>query len=308
MLADPSQVHQILMNLGTNAWHAMKDRPGVLEVTLDVVDADAAFVKTHVGLHTGHYVRLSVRDTGHGMAPAMQERIFEPFFTTKAPGEGTGLGLATVHGIMKSHAGEISVDSQPEGGTTFHLYFPALEVAVSDAELVPTPVPRGSGQRILFVDDEGGLVLWGTRALESLGYCVTGDQSVVHALAAVTDHPEAYDLVVTDLTMPVMTGIEFCRTRLGGPPGFAGHPDHRLQHADTGGGAAARDGRARVETQYDQDAWRSGPPRARSDGGVRSPLKFLQHRSNVRTLSLRLPRALAQTLAPALRKFFRSRL
>jgi two-component system cell cycle sensor histidine kinase/response regulator CckA len=197
------------MNLGANAWHAMKDRPGVLELTVDVVDADAAFVKTHVGLHAGRYVRLSVRDTGHGMAPAMQERIFEPFFTTKAPGEGTGLGLATVHGIMKSHAGEISVESQPEGGTIFHLYFPALAVAVSDAEVVAMPVPRGSGQRILFVDDEGGLVKWGTRALESLGYCVTGEQSVVQALAAVTGHPDAYDLVVTDLTMPVMTGIEF---------------------------------------------------------------------------------------------------
>jgi PAS domain S-box-containing protein len=209
VLADPSQVHQIIMNLGANAWHAMKDRPGVLEVTVDLIDADAAFVKTHAGLHTGRHVRLSVRDTGHGMAQAMQERIFEPFFTTKAPGEGTGLGLATVHGIMKSHAGEISVESQPEGGTIFHLYFPALAVAVSDAEVVATPVPRGSGQRILFVDDEGGLVKWGTRALESLGYCVTGEQSVVHALAAVTGHPEAYDLVVTDLTMPVMTGIEF---------------------------------------------------------------------------------------------------
>jgi PAS domain S-box-containing protein len=211
VLADPTQVHQIIMNLGTNAWHAMKDRPGVLEVTLGPVDAAAPFVKAHVGARQGRYALLSIRDTGHGMDEAMQERIFDPFFTTKAPGEGTGLGLATVHGIMKSHGGEISVDSRPDEGTTFHLYFPALEGEVSNADVGPTLVPRGHGQRILFVDDEAGLVAWGARALESLGYSVTGKQDVVEALAAVTDHPEAFDLVVTDLTMPAMTGIDFAQ-------------------------------------------------------------------------------------------------
>jgi signal transduction histidine kinase/ActR/RegA family two-component response regulator len=205
VLANPTQVHQIIMNLGINAWHAMQGRPGVIDLTLEVVEAD----HTRVGPRAGRCVRLSVRDTGHGMTPATQARIFEPFFTTKAPGEGTGLGLATVHGIMKSCQGEIAVSSEVGQGTTFQLYFPALAATAPEIGASEAPAIRGHGQHILFVDDEAALVAWGTAALKRLGYRVTGQTSVTDALAAVTADARRFDLVITDLTMPAMTGFEF---------------------------------------------------------------------------------------------------
>jgi PAS domain S-box-containing protein len=205
VLADPAQIHQIVMNLGINAAHAMNDRPGVIDVTIDAVDADPELF----GGRMGRYARFSMRDTGRGIDPATRARIFEPFFTTKAPGEGTGLGLATVHGIMKSCNGEILVSSKVGEGTTFRLYFPATDdaaAAVGGREEAP---PRGDGQHILYVDDEASLVAWGSGMLEQLGYRVTGRSSVLEALADVTEHPEIFDLVVTDMTMPVMTGLQF---------------------------------------------------------------------------------------------------
>jgi CheY-like chemotaxis protein len=192
------------MNLGINAWHAMEGRPGLIDVTLDVVEDDRGLA----GPRASRCVRLSVRDTGQGMSPATQARIFEPFFTTKAPGEGTGLGLSTVHGIMKSCHGEISVSSQIGAGTTFELYFPAIDVGAPDVGVRETPVPRGRGQHILFIDDEASLVAWSAEALERLGYRVTGQTSAVDAIAAVAEDARRFDLVVTDLTMPAMTGFE----------------------------------------------------------------------------------------------------
>jgi CheY-like chemotaxis protein len=211
VFADPTQIHQAIMNLGTNAWYAMKDRAGVVEVTLSAFAANAAFVRARVDLSQGRYALVSVRDTGHGMDQATQDRIFEPFFTTKGPGEGTGLGLATVHGIMKSHDGAIGVESRPGEGTTFHLYFPAIATGAIEERAAETAAPRGRGEHILFVDDEAMLVGWGTRALERLGYRATGATSPADALAAVSANPARFDLVITDLTMPAMNGIQLAQ-------------------------------------------------------------------------------------------------
>lgn len=153
VLADPTQMHQVIMNLCTNADHAMRERGGVLGVSLDVVYVDADFPgRVRVNLQEGTYLRLTVSDTGHGMDSATLERIFEPFFTTKAVDEGAGMGLATVHGIVTSHQGAITVYSEPGKGTTFHVYLPRLESpATQEDGLTPEPIPRGN-ERILFVD------------------------------------------------------------------------------------------------------------------------------------------------------------
>ena len=214
VLANPTAIHQVIMNLGTNAWHAMRDQQGVLGVTMKVMEVDADFVKTHPDLHSGHYVQLSVSDTGCGMDRATQERIFDPFFTTKAVGEGTGLGLAVVHGIMKSHDGSISVYSQVGAGTVFHLYFPVFESGMVIPEVEVMPIPRGEGEHILFVDDEAVLANLGKRLLERLGYSVTVKTSPLEALAAVQAQPDAFALVITDLTMPGMDGAQLGRQLL----------------------------------------------------------------------------------------------
>ncbi len=208
VLANPTAIHQVIMNLGTNAWHAMRDKPGTFKVEMGVMEVDADFVKIHPDLQPGRYVRLSASDTGCGMDRATLERIYDPFFTTKAVGEGTGLGLAVVHGIMKSHDGGISSYSQPGEGTIFHLYFPVFEAEAVIHEIETTPIPRGQGEHILFVDDEEALAGLGKKMLERLGYVVTAKTSVLEAIAAVRDRPEEFDLVITDLTMPVMDGIK----------------------------------------------------------------------------------------------------
>jgi len=214
VLADATQIHQIVMNLGTNAWHAMEKFGGILEITLGTFDLDADGATRRLDVPAGRYTMLSVRDTGAGMDRATQERIFEPFFTTKEPGKGTGLGLATVHGIMKTHEGAISVYSQPGEGTTFHLYFPAAAQDVLVRAHDATTPPRGRGERILFVDDEAPLAAWGKDVLERLGYHVTSHTNVFEAMDEVRGHPARFDLVVTDLTMPGMSGVSFARTLL----------------------------------------------------------------------------------------------
>jgi PAS domain S-box-containing protein len=211
VLADATQIHQVLMNLGTNAWHAMKDRPGILEVKAESFDVDQDLADAKPRLHPGKYARVSIKDNGKGMSPATLDRIFEPFFTTKAVGEGTGLGLAVVHGIMQSHEGLVSVYSQPGQGTLFHLYFPAHASAAATAVANQAAVPTGAGQRILYVDDEMPLVRLGKKILERLGYLVEPHTSVTEALALVRADPRRFHLVVTDQTMPGMTGVEFAR-------------------------------------------------------------------------------------------------
>jgi PAS domain S-box-containing protein len=217
--ADPTQVHQVILNLATNAMHAIGDRAGVVEIKLEALDVDAELARRVPGLRSGRYARLSVSDDGCGMAPATLERIFDPFFTTKPVGQGTGLGLAVVHGIMKSHDGAISVYSEPGRGTVFRLYFPAATEASAPRAPSPTaPIPRGGHQRILYVDDEEALVVLATQVLKRLGYQVVGYTNPADALLAFRARPNDFDVVVTDLSMPVMSGFDLAREMLAQRP------------------------------------------------------------------------------------------
>jgi PAS domain S-box-containing protein len=213
VLADATQIHQILMNLGTNAWHAMKEHPGRLQIKLEKCMVDAVYASTHPQLRVGVYARISVSDTGSGMDQASLQRIFEPFFTTKPIGEGTGLGLAVVHGIMDSHDGVITVYSQPGEGTVFHLYFPAHTGEATASTIAEETMPRGQGERVLFVDDEELLARLGQKTLAALGYEVECTTQPLAALAMVRADPSRFALVLTDQTMPEMTGLTLA-TRL----------------------------------------------------------------------------------------------
>ncbi len=210
VLADATQLHQILMNLCVNAEHAMRPRGGLLEVRLDAVEVDAKFAADHPPLRPGAHARLTVRDTGHGMTPEIMERIFDPFFTTKARGEGTGMGLAVVHGIVASHGGVILTNSAPGRGSRFDIYLPHSQAAAPPAALAEEPLRRGR-ERILLVDDEPFLAyLWG-HMLERIGYRVVRFTRGAEALEAFQAAPESFDLLVTDQTMPGMTGEELAR-------------------------------------------------------------------------------------------------
>ena len=210
VLADPTQIHQVLINLCTNAAQAMRQSGGVLEVRLEAIDLPAAVATPPAGLRAGPYIRLTVRDTGHGMQPETMERIFEPFFTTKGPGEGTGLGLAVVHGIIASHGGVITVVSTPGQGTTFVVYLPQSEQRPAPLARPQEPVPRGH-ECLLFVDDEEALVRLGQAQLAQLGYEVVACTSSVKALEVFQATPQRFDLVITDQTMPQMTGEALTR-------------------------------------------------------------------------------------------------
>ncbi|MCJ7538650.1 MAG: response regulator, partial [Desulfobacterales bacterium] len=204
ILADPTQINQILMNLCTNASHAMPDG-GILEVSLKNVELDKDIAVLYPDLKPGQYVNLIVSDTGHGISQEEVDRIFDPYFTTKEIGKGTGLGLSVVHGIVKSHRGKISVDSEPKKGTTFSILFPVVEKErVVEAETVEK-LPTGN-ERILFIDDEESMVYVGRNRLERLGYQVETKTSPVEALELFRANPDQFDLVITDMTMPQMTG------------------------------------------------------------------------------------------------------
>jgi PAS domain S-box-containing protein len=207
VLADANQIHQILMNLGTNAWYAMKSRTGRLQIRLENCVVDEAMAAAHPSLRPGLHARISVSDTGCGMDKETLRRVFEPFFTTKPPGEGTGLGLAVVHGIMDSHDGTVTVSSAPGEGTTFSIYFPAYEGEAIPPPVKEGPVPRGNGERILVVDDEEVLALLAQRALTALGYEAEFATQPTAALDMVRDDPQRFALVITDQTMPSMTGL-----------------------------------------------------------------------------------------------------
>jgi PAS domain S-box-containing protein len=211
VLGDPTQMHQVIMNLCTNAYHAMREKGGVLEVSLRNVTVSREMENAQPELSAGDYVRLTVSDTGCGMPPEVMSRIFEPYFTTKAEGEGTGLGLAVIHGIVKSHHGTINVYSEPGKGTVFHVYLPQLERAPDEHRVLhKAPLPMGN-ERILFVDDEPILANLGKQILETLGYAVVTRTSGVEALELFGDNPGSFDLVITDMTMPRMTGAELAR-------------------------------------------------------------------------------------------------
>ncbi len=218
ILADPSQVHQVIVNLGTNAVHAMEDRGGTLHLSQRVVVvAPDGREGTTPNLPARHYVQLTVSDTGHGMAPEVLRRVFDPFFTTKPPTQGTGLGLAVVHGIMRSHDGDIDIVSRQGEGTTVTLRFP---VAAGEGPVTADPgaLPLGRGEVVMFVDDEPGLVQLVSRMLTQLGYRPRGFTSPVESLAAFLLAPDEIDLVFTDLTMPGMTGTELAREILAQRP------------------------------------------------------------------------------------------
>jgi PAS domain S-box-containing protein len=207
ILADPTQIHQVLMNLCTNAAHAMRASGGVLGVKLSTILADAQFVSGHPDMSEGQYVCLSVSDTGHGMDAGVMERIFDPYFTTKGVGEGSGMGLALVQGIVQSCGGTICVSSKPGRGTLFEVYFPRIEQKVPQEGGVVEALASGS-ERILFVDDEEALTDLGKEILESLGYRVNAVMSSLEALDIFRARPDAFDLIITDMTMPNLTGNE----------------------------------------------------------------------------------------------------
>jgi CheY-like chemotaxis protein len=209
VLADSTQVHQIVTNIVTNAWHAIGNKPGTITVQLSNFQVDEDFARANPDLRPGRYARLSISDNGRGIPPEMLGRIFEPFFTTKAPDEGTGLGLSVVHGLMKSFDGSITVYSNPGEGTTLNLYFPALEFGVTATKPEELPEARGHGERILFVDDEAVLTVLGGRFLSRLGYSAVTQTDPRAALALFKD--QQFDLVITDLTMPHFSGVEFAR-------------------------------------------------------------------------------------------------
>ncbi len=211
VLCDTTQIHQVVMNLGTNAAHAMRETGGVFTVTLGPAEADPVLAAAHPQLASGRAVCLTMRDTGCGMDAPTRERIFEPFFTTKPSGEGTGLGLAVVHGIMQSHDGAIVAESEPGVGTEFRLYFPAIETDETDTSRSPFQIPRGRGERILLIDDEASIAQIGQRMLEKLGYHATALASSTSALELFTATPDAFDVIITDLTMPEITGVDLAR-------------------------------------------------------------------------------------------------
>ena len=218
VLANASEIHQVTVNLCTNAWHALKGHPGLIEVELAETEVTPDFARKHRELRPGRYVCLIVADNGCGMDETTLERIFEPFFTTKPVGEGTGLGLAVVHGIVKSHDGGIAVSSEPGKGTAFALYFPVFVTEVVEPPAAAQPVPRGRGEHILLVDDEEPLTRMGRSALELLGYRVTTATRPGEALALFHANPAQYDLVITDLNMPALDGTELARKLVAARP------------------------------------------------------------------------------------------
>lgn len=205
VLADPTQIHQVLMNLCTNAQHAMFEEGGILAVTLDDVDINFENALKYPCLKSGPYIKLTVSDSGCGIEPENMKRIFEPYFTTKAQNVGTGMGLALVHGIVKSHGGSVKVESQPGKGATFDVFFPLIEKEDQSVHEVLEKSPTGN-ERILFVDDEKVIADLGKRMIAFLGYKVDIRTSSIEALNAFKAKPETYDLVITDMTMPNMTG------------------------------------------------------------------------------------------------------
>jgi PAS domain S-box-containing protein len=203
--ADPSQIHQVLMNLCTNAAHAIDEKDGVLEIGLANVELDQQGALKIQDLQPGSYLKLSVKDSGDGIAPEVLEQIFNPYFTTKEKGEGTGLGLAVVQGIVKSLNGSITVDSEVGKGSNFQVYLPTIKRELTREEEIPKPLPMGY-ERILLVDDEQPLVEIGKQMLERLGYKVDTRTSSIEALNLFTADPSRFDLVITDIVMPNMTG------------------------------------------------------------------------------------------------------
>jgi len=207
VLANPTQIQQLLLNLSTNSVHAMSEKGGILEICLENVTLDASKADK-LNLQPGNFTKLTVTDTGHGITIDLQQRIFDPFFTTKNTGEGTGLGLSVVHGIVENHEGAMKMDSTPGKGTEFNIFFPTAEEDDKPEEMESNPLLADGNNRILFVDDEEALRDAGGRMLKWMGYRVTAVSSGIEALDIFKQESGGIDLVITDMTMPGMTGVE----------------------------------------------------------------------------------------------------
>jgi len=207
VLADPTHIYQVIMNLCTNALYAMKNTGGTLDITLEELDLDEASREQYPELELGKYLHLNVADTGSGIPPEIMGRIFDPFFTSKPRGEGTGMGLSVVHGIVNDMGGSISVSSRQGHGTEFHVLIPLYHGQDSPQDAVPATARKGSG-RVLLVDDDESAIASIQGILEQLGYAVTAGMNPQETVEAFRLKPQEYDIVLTDMNMPVMTGLE----------------------------------------------------------------------------------------------------
>jgi len=210
ILADATQMHQIIMNLCTNSLHAMVDKGGILEVRLDALKLNPKKIKANANIKKGNYVRLTISDTGVGMDKQTINRIFEPFFTNKEVGSGSGLGLSVVHGIVNNYNGAIQVQSELGNGTIFMIYLPQHSAHGTEMNQV-TEMTRKGNENILFVDDEKEITYMGKKMLESLGYTVDIRTDGFSALHEIQSHKRKYDLLVTDQNMPKMLGTDLVK-------------------------------------------------------------------------------------------------
>ncbi|HEX7652372.1 MAG TPA: PAS domain S-box protein, partial [Verrucomicrobiae bacterium] len=212
VLADPTQIYQVVLNLASNSLHAMEGKAGTLTLRLEGLEPNAESIKNHPDFQPDRpYVRLTVADTGHGMDAKTLARVFEPFFTTKPIGKGTGLGLAMVHGIVKSHQGIVTVESTPQTGTTFQIFIPASQQAADREDNDSRPLPTGQGQTILLVDDEPALTQLFRRVLTRLNYKPISTNSPREAVELLRLSPDQFHLAITDYTMPELNGLEVAR-------------------------------------------------------------------------------------------------
>lgn len=219
IIADPIQLHQVLINLCANAVYAMREKGGVLEVQLGQQNFTSADVLYNTDLKEGPYLKLAVSDSGGGIDPSIQDKIFEPFFTTKETGEGTGLGLSVVYGIIKEHNGYVSVESVEGKGTTFTIFLPLIAAAETQERVETVSIPGGKGN-ILCVDDEESISILNQEMLSSLGYNVTAFSDSSEAMDAFRADPGQFDLVITDMTMPNLTGIDLAGEMMKIRPGI----------------------------------------------------------------------------------------
>jgi CheY-like chemotaxis protein/anti-sigma regulatory factor (Ser/Thr protein kinase) len=199
------------MNLCTNAYHAMQKSGGKLEVKLKEINISYEQTLQRVGMKVGPHIELTVKDSGHGMDPQVIDRIFEPYYTTKEQGKGTGLGLSVIHGIVKNHGGDITVSSQPGKGSTFKVYLPVIDEFEEEIETSPPAIETSGSERILLVDDEKQIIDIEQQILERLGYKVTPKTDSEEALEEFAAQPDHFDLVITDMTMPRMTGDQLAK-------------------------------------------------------------------------------------------------
>jgi signal transduction histidine kinase/ActR/RegA family two-component response regulator len=211
---DATQIHQVIMNLCTNAYQAMQEKGGKLEIKLTEVDIGYEETIEKIGMQPGKHVQLSVTDEGCGMDQSVLDRIFEPYYTTKEQGKGTGLGLSVIHGIVKNHGGDITVSSTPGNGTNFKVYLPMIDEVDIAIRPEPNTAAVTGNERILLVDDEEQIVAMEQKMLENLGYQVTARTDSTEALEVFAKQPQDFDLVITDMTMPHMTGDQLAQKLL----------------------------------------------------------------------------------------------